>query len=153
MDLQSYIDEKNISKYQLAKLSGIPKTTIMDICSGKSNLEKCSAHTVQLLSKALNCSMEFIMTLNSDEYKYDSKTGLPKNEGYFESNLPLYLKESIELMNTHWEILDSGKEDLRWDVAWDNLNSDINCAEVDQNISSEQAWFLREKYLRMVRED
>ena len=97
----------------------------MDIRSVKSNLEKCLAHTVLLLSKSINCLMEFIMTLNSDKYKYDSITGLPKNKYYFESNLPPYLfvgafmelKESIELMNSHWEILGSGKEDLRWDAA------------------------------------
>ena len=31
MDLQTLLNERNLSKYQLSKLSGVPKTTIMDI--------------------------------------------------------------------------------------------------------------------------
>ena len=33
------------------------------------------------------------------------------------------------------------------------LNADINSAEVGQEISTEQAWYLRETYLRMKRGD
>ena len=39
-----------------------------------------------------------------------------------------------------------------WDCDYCNLQSDINSAEVNQIISPEQAWYLREKYLRMERE-
>jgi hypothetical protein len=54
-------------------------------------------------------------------------------------------------MKASWEIIDRGEEDLHWDLCWCELNADINSAEVDQVISSEQAWYLREKYLRMKR--
>lgn len=37
MDLQTLLNERNLSKYQLSKLSGVPKTTIMDICAGRSD--------------------------------------------------------------------------------------------------------------------
>ena len=43
MDLQTLLEQRNISKYQLSKISGVPKTTIMDICAGRSNVERCSA--------------------------------------------------------------------------------------------------------------
>ena len=33
------------------------------------------------------------------------------------------------------------------------MQSDINAAEVDQMITSEQAWFLREKYLGLSRKE
>ena len=36
MDLQGYLDSKNITKYRLSKIRGVPKTTIIDICYGKS---------------------------------------------------------------------------------------------------------------------
>lgn len=49
--------------------------------------------------------------------------------------------------------MDSGKKDYHWDLNWCELNADINCAEVEQEISSEQAWYLREKYLRLQRGD
>ncbi len=64
MNLQTYLERRNITKYQLSKISGVPKTTILDICAGRSSLERCSAKTVQQLAKALDCSMEDIMALS-----------------------------------------------------------------------------------------
>jgi len=80
MNLQDYIDSKNITKYHLSQISGVPKTTIMDICSGKSSLQKCSARTVQQLAKALGCTMEYIMSLDAINTGYDIETGLQKNK-------------------------------------------------------------------------
>lgn len=65
MDLQTLLDQRQITKYHLSKVSGVPKTTIMDICAGRSGIERCSAKTVQQLAKALNCTMEDIMELSS----------------------------------------------------------------------------------------
>ena len=65
MDLQTLLDQRQITKYHLSKVSGVPKTTIMDICAGRSEIERCSAKTVQQLAKALNCTMEDIMKLSS----------------------------------------------------------------------------------------
>ena len=80
MDLQTLLNERNLSKYQLSKLSGVPKTTIMDICAGRSDMERCNAKTVQKLAQALNCTMEDMMKLSSP---YDGK-GLPKDRSYLE---------------------------------------------------------------------
>ena len=65
MDLQTLLDQRQITKYHLSKVSGVPKTTIMDICAGRSEIERCSAKTVQQLAKALDCTMEDIMELSS----------------------------------------------------------------------------------------
>lgn len=153
MNLQEYIDSRNITKYHLSQISGVPKTTIIDICSGKSSLPKCSARTVQRLAKALDCTMEYIMSLDTIDTGYDKETGLPKSKKYLECDLPPYLQESLENMKQSWEIEDSGKRDLHWDLYWGELNADINSAEIDQMISTEQAWYLREKYLRMKQGD
>lgn len=147
MDLQTFLDQKKISKYHLSKISGIPKTTIMDICAGRSNIERCSAKTVKQLAKALDCSMEEIMALSSP---YDEK-GLPKDRSYLECGLPEFLQDSIRAMVDAWDKLDSGQEYFRWDCDYCNLQTDINNAEVNLLISTEQAWFLREKYLRIRR--
>lgn len=80
---------------------------------------------------------------------YDDNTGLPREKNYLECGLPEWLLKSIEEMNTSWKIIDSGERDNHWDAYWCSLNSDINVAEVEKIISPEQAWFLREKYLRM----
>lgn len=151
MNLQEYIDSRNITKYHLSKISGIPKTTIMDICSGKSSLQKCSARTVQQLAKALDCTMEYIMSLDTVDPGYDKETGLPNSKKYLERDLPPYLQSSLENMIASWKIVDSGKKDYHWDLYWSELNADINSAEVEQEISTEQAWYLRENYLRIKR--
>ena len=148
MGLQSLLDKRHISKYHLSKVSGVPKTTIMDICAGRSEIERCSAKTVQLLAKALDCSMEDLMELSDP---YDSQTGLPKDKSYLERGLPPFLTESIDAMKSAWQKLDRGEKYLRWDCDYCNLQTDINNAEVNQVISPEQARYLREKYLRLER--
>lgn len=82
MDLQSLIDSKNMSKYHLSKISGIPKTTIIDICSGKSSIENCNAKTVLKIARALDCTMEEIMMLDNPD-AYDRETGLPNDKKIF----------------------------------------------------------------------
>lgn len=153
MNFQEYLDNKGITKYHLSKLSGVPKTTISDICSGKSSLSKCSGKTLLLLSKALGCNMEDLMKMEeNNSSRYDENTGLPLDKSYLEKDLPPFLQKSLDQMIATWKILDSGGTSLQWDLDWCELNSDINFAEVDQQISKEQAAYLREKYLRMVNE-
>lgn len=139
-----------MTMYQLSKLSGVPKTTVIDICSGKSNISACNAKTVLLLSKALGCTMEELMAIDTANYRKDN--GLPKDEARYEKGLPIYLQKSVSAMLQSWTLIDSGKKDLHWDIYWCDLNADINSAETEQEISSEQAWYLRKKYLRMERE-
>lgn len=147
MDFQTFIEQRNMTKYRLSKISGVPKTTIMDICSGRSRLERCSAKTIYQLSIALECTMEDIMRL---ELEYDA-VGLPNDKAYLECGLPEFLVVSIEMMKTAWNKIDNGIKYLRWDCDYCNLQTDINNAEVNGIISSEQAWYLREKYLRLQR--
>ena len=40
MNLQTMLDQRNITKYRLSKMSGVPQTTVVDICSGKSSIDK-----------------------------------------------------------------------------------------------------------------
>lgn len=148
MSLQDYLDQHHISKYRLSKLSGVPMTTIIDIFSGKSDISRCAASTIQRLAHALNCTMEEIMDMASP---YDSETGLPKDGSYLELGLPDFLQKSIAAMQVTWDLLDNGKESFTWDCDYCVLQSDINNAEVNGMISSEQAWYLREKYLRLER--
>lgn len=142
MNLQNVLNEKGISRYYLSKISGVAYTTITDVCTGKSSIERCSAKTVFMLAKALNCSMEQL--LQSDE---------SNSKDYLECGLPEYLNVSIRKMKKAWEKKESGEKYLRWDCDFCDLQTDINCAETDGEISSEQAWYLREKYLKIKRND
>ncbi len=58
MVVNELMENKRITKYRLSKDSGIAYTTINDICSGKAQLEKCSAETIYRISKVLGVSME-----------------------------------------------------------------------------------------------
>ena len=147
MNLQTILAEKQMTMYRLSKVSGVAKTTVIDICSGKSSIGGCNADTVLRLSRALGCTMEELMQIDNAEY--DAKTGKPKDNSYLEKGLPEYLSKSLSAMIDAWKIEDSGKRDIHFDIYWCDLNADINSAETEQEISSEQAWYLRRKYLRM----
>ena len=61
MDINRLLDQKGMTKYRLSKISGIPQTTVIDICSGKAKLENCSGETIYRLAKALGVSMEALL--------------------------------------------------------------------------------------------
>ena len=58
MSIQEILSRRGMTKYMLAKASGVPYTTINDICSGKTKIEKCSSGTLYKLAKPLGVSME-----------------------------------------------------------------------------------------------
>ena len=139
MSLQTILTDKNMSMYRLSQLSGVPKTTVIDICSGKSSIENCNAKTVLQLSKALGCTMEDIMQAADSNNDY-------------EAGLPAYLCASLNKMKAAVKKIESGEEYLRYDCDYCELQSDINTAEVGGEISPDQAWYLRNKYLGIRRE-
>ena len=56
-------------------------------------------------------------------------------------------------MAAAWDKSDNSIPYLSWDLDYGELQSNINIAEVEEMITHEQANYLREKYLRMPRED
>ncbi len=150
MYLQTMLDRKNITKYHLSKISGVPKTTVIDICSGRSSIDRCSAKTVYQIAQALGCTMEELMMLDTPG-NYNKETGLPEDQSYLECGLPAYLQESINIMKEAWSLVDRGKRYMHWDCDYCRLQSDINTAEMSRIITGDQARYLRETYLRMER--
>ncbi len=61
MLLNDLMGKNKLTKYRMSKNSGIPYTTINDICSGKAMLQKCSAQTIYKIAKELNVSMETLL--------------------------------------------------------------------------------------------
>lgn len=82
--LNELMENKKITQYRLAKDSGIAYTTINDICSGRAQLEKCSAETIYRISKVLGVSMESLI-----EPCFDKRTDFE----LFKSNTCHRLKE------------------------------------------------------------
>lgn len=128
MTLQELIKNNNYTIYRFSKMSCIPKTTLQDLCKGKTTIYKSQAITIKKIAETLGLSMEYIMSLDNP------------NKDYLESNIPNFLKESIKKfkdnLNTSY-----------YDIYFCTLQSDINIAEVGGHITPNQAWFLRKKYL------
>lgn len=59
--INSLLNDRSITKYRLSKLSGVPYTTINDICSGKADIKKCSADTIYRIAGALDITMEDLL--------------------------------------------------------------------------------------------
>jgi len=73
MSITELLEQKSLTKYRLSKISGVPQTTVTDICAGKARIEKCSADTLYKLAKALDVPMETLIE-DAMEYRSDFET-------------------------------------------------------------------------------
>ena len=74
MLITEQLEKKQMTKYKLSKLSGVPQTTINDICTGKVDLEKCSAGTLYRIAKVLGVSIEEILESAVSEHRASFET-------------------------------------------------------------------------------
>ncbi len=103
MNLQELLDERKFSCYRVSIMSGIPQSTLRDICSCKSSIGNCSAKTVQKLAIALDCKMEDLMRLDNEKVGCRAKDYLTKSE-YFKAmikdkNVILAFESALEQYN------------------------------------------------------
>lgn len=142
MRINEIIVQRGITKYRLAKISGVPHATLNDLCSGKSQIEKCSGETLYRLAKALEISIEMLLE-SAMEQKIEYERVQQLRERSYEFGLPKYLQQD----------LDAFKEGLRTkssliDCLWSELYSSINIAEINEgSITQEHANYLRSKFL------
>ena len=61
MKLNDILAQKNMTKYRLSKISGVPFTTISEITTGKSRIKNCTGETLYKLSKALDVTMDDLL--------------------------------------------------------------------------------------------
>ena len=98
MSINELLKEKKDVKISTSQKSGVPQTTIIDICSNKAKIEKCSAATIYKISRALNVSMESLVK----EAIESTNTALKRPSfEVFKSNICHLLKdkEDIEFIN------------------------------------------------------
>lgn len=140
MTIQQVLREKDISRYQLSKRSGVPWATLADICSGKTVLSRCSAGTLLKLSTALDIPMEQLVTLTVETRQTDC--GKPKDKSYLEKSLPASLDKALR------EYIQGEQDKVTYmDCLWGELYGAINSNQWSNAITQEQADYLREKYL------
>jgi transcriptional regulator with XRE-family HTH domain len=134
MKIDELLKEKNLTKYRLAVQSGVPHTTLNDIFSGKTRIEKCSGETLYKLSRVLDVPIEVLIQDSMEQAALERsyETGLPP---YLQHDLDAYkkgLKEKSSLL----------------DCLWGELYGSINTAEISEgSITPEHADYLRKKYL------
>ena len=132
MNIDTFLKNKGYTVYRLSKETGISKTTLFDIFSGKSNILDCRIRIIMKIAAALDCDIKELINLEPVLY----------NSAY-EENIPSFLKENIAFIKNkrNWN-------NPLFDCYLDEANSSINVCEIENLISREQADYLRNKYLR-----
>ena len=139
MSINEILNNIGMTKYRLAKISGVPNATLSELCSGKTRIEKCTAETLYKLAKSLNVSMESLI-----QDSIQKKTDNEETERRYEYALPEYLQNDLDRYKNG---LKNGSSLM--DCYWSELYSSINIAEINDNaITHEHAEYLRDKYLR-----
>ena len=96
MDIVSELLEKNkMSKYKLSKLSGVPYSTISDICSGKTDIKKSSAETLVRIAHVFKVKPEDMLgklkypsdSVQSEKAKKVKKESNKTKNNHHESNI------------------------------------------------------------------
>lgn len=128
MTFLDLLADKKTTVYALSIDSGVPKTTLTDISSGKTDILECSVKTLLAISKALNVSIEELLSLEREEPR---------------TLLPEFLLDSI---NEYRKAI--RKDSTLIDCYSDQLNSSINVAEVEHLITKEMADRLRKRYFK-----
>ena len=131
MTFNDLLIQKNMSVYRLSKESGVAKTTLFDIASGKSDLMDCNGGNLLKIARTLKMSIEDILSLDKEPYN-----------PLLEQDLPSFLDESIKKLKRKRRT-----GDPMLDCYYDEVNSSINVCETEKMISVEQADYLRKKYL------
>ena len=141
MTINQILQEKGFTRYSLSKSSGIPWATLADICSGKTPLERCSSGTLMKLSKALELTLEELLSLDVEPKDIDSN-GKPIDKSYLETDLPGSLQKAID------DYIQGEKEKvLHLDCLWGEVYGSINSNFWAGRITEEQADYMRKKYL------
>ncbi len=94
MYLNELLRQKNISRYRLSRDSGVPQTTISDICSGKARIEKCSGDTLYKIAKTLDVTIESLIRENMENH---SRTVKRTSFEVYKSNVCHLVKDRGDL--------------------------------------------------------
>ncbi|MBR1707920.1 MAG: helix-turn-helix domain-containing protein [Clostridia bacterium] len=89
MLINDELNRQNKTKYRLSKESGILQGTINNICSGKTEIEKCSAATLHSLAKVPGLAVEDILESAKEDYRSNFET--------FKSNICHCVKDMGDL--------------------------------------------------------
>ena len=107
MTLREIIARRDTTMYRLAKDSGVPYSTINDVCNGKTRIENISAGTAYRLARALNVSTDELLESSIDRPAF----------GIFKGNVCHALKEQGDV-SFIIHTLESGEIRLLYSKGW-----------------------------------
>ena len=58
LNVNTLLHDKQMTKYRLAKSSGVSQKTISDICNGKVNIKNCTGETLYRFAKTFDVSVD-----------------------------------------------------------------------------------------------
>ena len=70
MYLSNLMENRNMTRAHLSRISGVPESTLRDILNGKTRLDRCEVTTVLCLAEALGTTVEKVM-VNYWEEQFD----------------------------------------------------------------------------------
>lgn len=152
MSLQALLETRGISKYRLSKMSGVPKTVILDICSGKSLLENCTAKTVCRIASALDCSVESLVSMSSvDNKACDSEKLIIAESSDSEKSIKalgidFHIDKSLK--NDLYALIEGIQNDVSYiDCLRDQLLSGVHASYNAGLLTADQAKFIEQNFV------
>ena len=112
MIINELLQKEKMSRYGLSKESGVPMTTVSDICSGKAELDKCAAGTLYRLAKVFGVTVDFLLE-NNGEYPCDYRVSFET----FKSNTCHQVKDLGDI-DFVIETLESGEIRKLYNKQW-----------------------------------
>lgn len=142
MNFEQLLLSKNTSANQLSKLSGVPRSTILDMVRGRSDVKKASGITLYKIAKAIGVSMETLIILDSPS-DIDTVTGKPKDSSYYECSVGEPLKSILRnLKNGIYT-----KNELKQSYWKDQLLEEITSLRIRDEIGEDSFDYFYNKYL------
>ena len=108
MIINDLLAQMNMTKYKLAKASGVAFTTISEITTGKTKIKNCTGDTLYRLAKALNVTIEDLLA-ESMEYRQSFET--------YKSNICHMVKDMGDI-DFIIDTLESGKIRRLYEKKW-----------------------------------
>ena len=141
MNFNDLLLQKHITQKKLSENSGVPRTTIVDLCTNKTYIKKCSSETLYKLSKTLRVTMEYLYEVDNG-YDIDQKTYKPTDSSYLEKGLP---KDIVLLLRKIKASLIK-KDYLKYDYLYMSLQQELFDLERKEVITYNQMEYLLYKY-------
>lgn len=145
MNFLDLLLKKKMTQYRLSVVSGVPRTTIVDICAGRTLIKNANGETLYKLAKALKVPMEALIELDQPD-QIDEKTKMPRDESYLEIALPKKIKQALNGYKRAFANDNLAAIEYYLSI----LTSEIKSSLIKQEITRKQRDYLFKKYLNQL---